>query len=74
MHNSEANDEQRLTRYGKRIRLNNVAKHLSKSYSSRRATSVDNAVHQDFERFDLIKSDQLLSDRISNAEDEIYHV
>ena len=74
MHNSEANDEQRLTRYGKRIRLTNVAQQLSKTYSSRRATSADNAVQQDFERFDLIRSDQLLSDRISNAEDEIYHV
>ena len=53
MHNSEANDEQRLTRYGKRIRLTNVAQQLSKTYSSRRATSADNAVQQDFERFDL---------------------
>ena len=74
MHNSEANDEQRLTRYGKRIRLTNAAKQLSKTCSSRRATSADNAAHQDLERFDLIRSDQLLSDRISNAEDEIYHI
>ena len=74
MHNSEANDEQRLTRYGKRIRLTNVAKQLSKTCSSRRATSADNTAHQDMEQFDLIRSDQLLSDRISNTEDEIYHV
>ena len=69
----EGNDEQLLSRYGKKIRLAGGGKQNYSNHINRRVASTAICT-RNYERSTVITSDQLLSDRIFHAEDEIYHV